>query len=93
MDRSEASRRYDARPHWKRWGHGAATATGLLMDGLGFIYRAQIRAYGLHVTHRLFGNRGVYGAWYTRLHVTARSAVYGICRGPFNVFIDVTPWY
>jgi hypothetical protein len=79
---------------WKHWGSHQATATGDFVDGLGFMYPAKLTAYRLHVTHNLFGNRGVYGAWYTKLHVVAKREFRGsIERGPFNVVLDVTPWY
>jgi hypothetical protein len=77
--------------HWKDWGAKQATATGDFVDSLGFTYPAKMTAYGLHKTNNFLGG-GTYAAWYTKLHVIAKREYRGgVYRGPFNVFLNVTP--
>lgn len=77
--------------HWKQWGQRRAHARGMLVDGLGFYYPAKITAYDRSVTHNFLG-MGTYAAWYNKLHVVAGSGDRGgAMRGPFNVFLNVTP--
>jgi hypothetical protein len=78
-----------AQARWHDWGARRATATGLLIDGLGYSYPATITAYDL--VHGPLG-RDRHASWYRWLHVVARRRhLAGAWRGPFNVTIDVAP--
>jgi hypothetical protein len=77
---------------WRRWGDGRAYATGYLVDGLGFEYKARITAYKIVRTHDFLGTNN-YASWYRKLHVVADGGFRGgVFRGPFDVTIDCTPW-
>lgn len=78
--------------HWRGWGRAKAHARGYLVDGLGFMYRARITAYGLYHCHNCFGIAGYDPSWYRWLHVVSKGGSRGGARrGPFNVTINVTP--
>ena len=69
---------------WTGWGRRTATGHGYLVDGLGFTYPATITAFRIH--HTWTGRMA-----YTRLHVVAKAQLRATWRGPYNVFINVTP--
>ncbi len=77
--------------HWSYWGRRQATANGDFVDDLGFQYPAKITVYDRHRTWNFLGG-GTYAAWYAKMHVVARREFRGdIWRGPFNVFMNVSP--
>jgi hypothetical protein len=69
---------------WSGWGHRTSTGRRYLVDGLGFMHPAKITAFRMRRTYT--GRK-----CYTRLHAIAKAVFAGIVRGPYNVFIDVTP--
>ena len=55
-----------------------------VVDGLGFFYPATMTAYRMRTTYT--GRK-----CYTRMQIVSPGAVWVVFRGPWNIYVDVTP--